>query len=59
MAKGQVRRLTALLVLAVLVGLLLPAGAHAGKVVDNSGRRVGWASWAKVLDRRVRCWATS
>jgi hypothetical protein len=46
------RRLLAILALAVFAVLLLPAGAHAGKVVDNSGRRVGWASWAKVLDRR-------
>jgi hypothetical protein len=54
-SEGGVRRahrLAALLALAVLVILLLPAGAHAGKVVDNAGRRVGWASWAKVLDRR-------
>ena len=46
------RRLSALVALAVLVALLVPAGASAGKVVDNSGRRVGWASWAKVLDRK-------
>jgi hypothetical protein len=44
--------------IAVLVALMLlpllagPTPAHAGKVVDNSGHRVGWASWAKVLNRK-------
>jgi hypothetical protein len=50
--RRRIRRLTALSALAVFAVLLLPVGAHAGKVVDNSGRRVGWASWAKVLDRK-------
>ena len=45
-------RLAVLLALAVVVALLLPGPAPAGKVVDTAGHRVGWASWAKVLDKK-------
>jgi hypothetical protein len=45
-------RLAVLLTLAAYVALLLPATAPAGKVVDTAGHRVGWASWAKVLDKK-------
>ena len=45
-------RLAAFLTLAACVALLLPATAPAGKVVDTEGHRVGWASWAKVLDKK-------
>ena len=47
------RRRIAVFVAATLLLLLAVATpAHAGKVVDNSGHRVGWAGWAKVLDRK-------
>jgi len=36
----------------LLLLLVVATPAYAGKVVDNSGHRVGWASWAKVLDRK-------
>lgn len=37
---------------AVTLLLTVPAAAPAGKVVNTAGRRVGWASWAKVLDTK-------
>ena len=47
------RRHTAVFLAAMLLLLLVVATpAYAGKVVDNSGHRVGWAGWAKVLDRK-------
>jgi len=45
-------RLIVIALLSALVILALPAVAPAGKVVDTAGHRVGWASWAKVLDKK-------
>ncbi len=45
-------RLTVIVLLTALFILALPAAAPAGKVVDTRGHRVGWAAWAKVLDKK-------
>jgi len=45
-------RLIVITLLTTLCVLALPAAASAGKVVNTAGHRVGWASWAKVLDKK-------
>jgi|BarGraNGADG00312_1021997.scaffolds.fasta_scaffold22164_3 hypothetical protein len=48
----QLRRIALLFAATLLLLLATSVPAQAGKVVDNSGHRVGWASWAKVLNRK-------